>query len=293
MDFLAEFEAKINLANQSLQKFFVKKENYQKTIYDAMEYSLFSGGKRIRPVLCGACAELFGGDIEEAMPFACAVEMIHTYSLIHDDLPCMDDDDLRRGKPTSHIVYGEAMAVLAGDALLNCAFETALNFSKSSPAVTLEALKVIATLSGTEGMIGGQVIDLESEGTEIDTVTLMAMHICKTGALMMAAAKAGAIVGGGTKEDVLNMEKFARYLGVAFQIKDDILDVESTTDILGKPIGSDSENEKTTFVTLYGLEQSKKMLEDYTRMAIETLEPYGEQADFLRGLAEFLLQRDR
>ena len=229
MDFLAEFEAKINLANQSLQKFFAKKENHQRTVYDAMEYSLFSGGKRIRPVLCGACAELFGGDIEEAMPFACAVEMIHTYSLIHDDLPCMDDDDLRRGKPTNHVVYGEAMAVLAGDALLNCAFETALNFSKSSPAVTLEALKVIATLSGTEGMIGGQVIDLESEGTEIDTVTLMAMHICKTGALMMAAAKAGAIVGGGTKEDVLNMEKFARYLGVAFQIKDDILDVESTT----------------------------------------------------------------
>ncbi|MBQ2695897.1 MAG: polyprenyl synthetase family protein [Clostridia bacterium] len=293
MDFLAEFEAKINLANQSLQKFFAKKENHQRTVYDAMEYSLFSGGKRIRPVLCGACAELFGGDIEEAMPFACAVEMIHTYSLIHDDLPCMDDDDLRRGKPTNHVVYGEAMAVLAGDALLNCAFETALNFSKSSPAVTLEALKVIATLSGTEGMIGGQVIDLESEGTEIDTVTLMAMHICKTGALMMAAAKAGAIVGGGTKEDVLNMEKFARYLGVAFQIKDDILDVESTTEILGKPIGSDSENEKTTFVTLYGLEQSKKMLEDYTRMAIETLEPYGEKADFLRGLADFLLQRDR
>lgn len=293
MDFLAEFEAKINLANESLQKYFVKQENHQAAIYGAMEYSLFSGGKRIRPVLCAACTELFGGNAEDAMPFACAIEMIHTYSLIHDDLPCMDDDDLRRGKPTNHVVYGEAMAVLAGDALLNCAFETALNYSKVSPAVTLEALKIIATMSGTEGMIGGQVIDLESEGTEIDSVTLMAMHVCKTGALMMASAKAGALVGGGTKEDVLNMEKFARYLGVAFQIKDDILDVESTTEVLGKPVGSDSDNEKTTFVTLYGLEQSKKMLEDYTRMATETLEPYGERADFLKGLADFLLQRDR
>ncbi len=293
MDFLAEFEAKINLANQSLQKYFVKQENHQASIYDAMEYSLFSGGKRIRPVLCAACAELFGGDPEEAMPFACAIEMIHTYSLIHDDLPCMDDDDLRRGKPTNHVVYGEAMAVLAGDALLNCAFETALNHSKVSPAVTVEALKIIGTMAGTEGMIGGQVIDLESEGTAIDSVTLMAKHVCKTGALMMASAKAGALVGGGSKEDVLNMENFARYLGVAFQIKDDILDVESTTEVLGKPVGSDDENEKTTFVTLYGLEQSKKMLEDYTRMATDLLDEYGERADFLRGLADFLLKRDR
>ncbi|MGN1059799.1 MAG: polyprenyl synthetase family protein, partial [Clostridia bacterium] len=258
MEFLAEFEAKINLANQSLQKYFVKKENHQMAVYDAMEYSLFSGGKRIRPVLCVACAELFG-NAEEALPFACAIEMIHTYSLIHDDLPCMDDDDLRRGKPTNHIVYGEAMAVLAGDALLNLAFETVLQHSKAAPALTLEGLKIIAESAGTEGMIGGQVIDLESEGKTIDSVTLMAMHVHKTGALMMAAAKTGALIGGGTKEDVLTMEKFARYLGVAFQIKDDILDVESTAEVLGKPIGSDSANQKTTFVTLYGLEQSRKM----------------------------------
>ncbi len=292
MDFFTEFEAKINLVNQSMQKYFAKQENHQKTIYDAMEYSLFSGGKRIRPVLCAACAELFG-NAEDAMPFGCALEMIHTYSLIHDDLPCMDDDDLRRGKPTNHVVYGEAMAVLAGDALLNYAFETVLRHSQVAPALTLEGLKILAESSGTEGMIGGQVIDLESEGTAIDSVTLMAMHVCKTGALIMAAAKMGALIGGGTKEDVLNMEKFARYLGVAFQIKDDILDVESTTDVLGKPVGSDSENEKTTFVTLYGLEQSKKMLEDYTRKAVEVLETYGDRAEFLRGLSDFLLKRDR
>ncbi len=292
MDFLTEFEAKINLANQSLQKYFFKKENHQMSVYEAMEYSLFSGGKRIRPVLCAACAELFG-DAEEAMPFACAIEMIHTYSLIHDDLPCMDDDDLRRGKPTNHIVFGEAMAVLAGDALLNRAFETVLQHSKVAPALTLEALKVIADAAGTEGMIGGQVIDLESEGKATDTVTLMAMHVHKTGALMMAAAKTGALVGGGSKEDVLNMENFARYLGVAFQIKDDILDVESSAEVLGKPIGSDSANEKTTFVTLYGLEQSKKMLEDYTQKAIEVLSEYGDKAWFLKELSIFLLRRER
>ncbi len=292
MDFLTEFEEKINLVNQSLQKYFVKKENHQASVYDTMEYSLFSGGKRIRPVLCAACAELFG-NAEDAMPFACALEMIHTYSLIHDDLPCMDDDDLRRGKPTNHIVYGEAMAVLAGDALLNFAFETVLEHAKVSPALLVEGLKIIASSAGTEGMIGGQVIDLESEGRAIDSVTLMAMHICKTGALIMASAKVGALIGGGTKEDVLNMEKFARYLGVAFQIKDDILDVESTTDVLGKPVGSDKENEKTTFVTLYGIEQSKRMLEDYTNKAKEALAEYGTRAEFLCELADFLLMRDR
>ncbi|MBR5235811.1 MAG: polyprenyl synthetase family protein [Clostridia bacterium] len=292
MDFLAEFEAKINLANQFLQKFFLKKENHQMSVYDAMEYSLFSGGKRIRPVLCMACAEMFG-NAEDAMPFACAIEMIHTYSLIHDDLPCMDDDDLRRGKPTNHIVFGEAMAVLSGDALLNLAFETVLNHSKAAPQLVLEGLKIMAESSGTEGMIGGQVIDLESEGKQTDSVTLMAMHVHKTGALMMAAAKTGALMGGGSKEDVLNMEKFARYLGVAFQIKDDILDVESSAEILGKPIGSDKNNEKTTFVTLYGIEQSRKMLEDYTQNAIDTLAEYGERAAFLKELALFLLQRDR
>ena len=171
--------------------------------------------------------------------------------------------------------------------------ETVLQNSQVPAAQTLEAMKVLFASSGTEGMIGGQVIDLESEGKQVDAVTLMAMHVHKTGALIIAAAKMGAIISGATREDVLNMENFARYVGVAFQIKDDILDVESTTDVLGKPVGSDSLNEKTTFVTLYGIEQSKKMLEDYTQKAIEVLAPYGESAEFLRELALFLLQRDR
>ncbi len=290
MEFLDNLEQKIKLAGQWLDKYFDTKDNHQAVIYEAMKYSLFAGGKRIRPVLAMACAEIFGNE-EDVMPFACAIEMIHTYSLIHDDLPCMDNDELRRGKPTNHLVYGEAMALLAGDALLNRAFETVLNHSAVVPAVTLEGLKIIADAAGTEGMIGGQVIDINSEGKEIDSITLMTMHLHKTGALIMAAAKVGTLVGGGTKEDVLKMEEFARYLGIAFQIKDDILDVEGTEELLGKHIGSDAANKKTTFVTLYGIEQAKKMLEDYTKKAVEVLEEYGEKAEFLKALAQFLLDR--
>ncbi|MBR2499994.1 MAG: polyprenyl synthetase family protein [Clostridia bacterium] len=292
MDFLLEFEKKINITEQYLSKYFTENDNHQKSIYDAMKYSLMSGGKRIRPVLALSCCELFGGG-EEVMPFACALEMIHTYSLIHDDLPCMDNDDLRRGKPTNHVVYGEALALLAGDGLLTRAFEVALQNSELLPNITVDALKIIASAAGTEGMIGGQVIDMESEEKEIDSVTLMTMHLHKTGALIMAAAKLGALIGGGTKEDLLNMESFSRYIGIAFQIKDDILDVEGSVELLGKPIGSDSVNNKTTFVTLYGMEQAKKMLLDYTNKAIEVISEYGEKAEFLKEFASYLLSRDK
>lgn len=292
MDFLVEFEKKITVTEQYLNKYFTENDNHQKSIYDAMKYSLMSGGKRIRPVLALGCCELFGGG-EDVMPFACALEMIHTYSLIHDDLPCMDDDDLRRGKPTNHVVYGEALALLAGDGLLTRAFEVALNNSELLPNTTVDALKIIAQAAGTEGMIGGQVIDMESEGKEIDSVTLMTMHLHKTGALIMAAAKLGTLVGGGSKEDMLKMESFSRYLGIAFQIKDDILDVEGNVELLGKPIGSDKINHKTTFVTLYGIEQAKKMLEDYTNKAIEIVSEYGEKAEFLKDFSLYLLSRDK
>lgn len=291
MDFLVELENKITISEQYLEKYFVENDNHQKSIYGAMKYSLLSGGKRIRPVLALACAELFGGGTE-VMPFACAIEMIHTYSLIHDDLPCMDNDDLRRGKPTNHIVYGEALALLAGDALLNLAFETAVKHSELLPNVTLEALKIISQAAGTEGMIGGQVIDIESENVDIDSITLMSMHLHKTGSLIMAAARVGALIGGGSKEDILKMESFSRYLGIAFQIKDDILDVEGNTETLGKATGSDKNNNKTTFVTLYGVEQAKKMLLDYTNKAIEIVSEYGDRAEFLKEFSLFLLRRD-
>ena len=292
MDFLVEFEKKINITEQYLNKYFTENDNHQRSIYDAMKYSLLSGGKRVRPVLALSCCELFGGG-EEVMPFACALEMIHTYSLIHDDLPCMDDDDLRRGKPTNHVVYGEALALLAGDGLLTRAFEVALNNSELLPNITVDALKIIVQAAGTEGMIGGQVIDMESEDKDVDSVTLMTMHLCKTGALIMAAAKMGALVGGASKEDILKMESFSRYLGIAFQIKDDILDVEGNAELLGKPIGSDKTNHKTTFVSLYGIEQAKKMLEDYTTKAIDIISEYGENAEFLKEFSNYLLSRDR
>lgn len=293
MTFLEELEAKILDVNQALHKYLEEKENPQATIYKAMDYSLHAGGKRIRPVLMLASSELLGAESEKVMPFACAIEMIHTYSLIHDDLPCMDDDDLRRGKPTNHKVYGEAIAVLAGDGLLNLAYETILKQSQVSPNMTLAAMSVIAEHAGVEGMIGGQVIDLESEGKTVDAITLMTMHLHKTAALIMASAKVGALLGGGGREDLLAVEEFSRYLGIAFQIKDDILDVSGTEERLGKTIGSDSENEKSTFVTIYGLEASEKMLSDYTEKAIESLQRFGDKAEFLVNLSKFLLDRDK
>lgn len=292
MDFYKELEEKIIEVNKSLEKFIEEKEAPQSTIYKAMNYSINAGGKRIRPVIMLSCAELIGGNYDGVMPFACALEMIHTYSLIHDDLPCMDNDDLRRGKPTNHKVFGEAMAVLSGDALLNKAFETILKNSQVSPNMTIAAMSEIATASGTEGMIGGQVIDIESEDKQIDAVTLMTLHLNKTGALIMAAAKVGALLAGGGREDLLLMEEFSRYLGIAFQIKDDILDVEGSVDALGKKTGADEENKKSTFVSIYGLEQSKKILCDYTEKAIEILSSYGERAEFLIGLCNFLLSRE-
>lgn len=291
MDFYKEFEERIVEVNKYLSSYLEEKECLQGTIYKAMNYSLRAGGKRIRPVLMMACAELMGGTREDVMPFACAVEMIHTYSLIHDDLPCMDNDDLRRGKPTNHKVYGEAVAVLAGDALLNYAFETMLRNSEVSPNMTLAAMTELSAASGINGMIGGQVIDIESEGKTIDAVTLMTMHLHKTAALIMASAKIGALIGGGTKEDLNAMEEFARYLGIAFQIKDDILDVTGNEVELGKKTGADSALEKSTFVSIYGLEQAQQLLCDYTDKAIETLSPYGEKAEFLKELANFLLSR--
>jgi len=292
LDFLKEFEERIIEVNKSLEKFNEEKEVPQNTIYKAMNYSLHAGGKRIRPVIMMAAAELMGAERETVMPFACAIEMIHTYSLIHDDLPCMDDDDLRRGKPTNHKVFGEAIAVLAGDALLNKAFEIMLKNSQISPNMTLAAMAEIANAAGTEGMIGGQVIDIESEDKTIDAVTLMTLHLQKTAALIMVSARVGALLGGGGREDLLAMEEFARYLGIAFQIKDDILDVTGNEEILGKKIGADAAKKKSTFVSLYGIEQSENMLSDYTQKAIDSLLRYGEKAEFLIELSKFLLSRE-
>lgn len=292
MDFYKEFEERIIEVNKNLEKYIEERECPQGTIYKAMNYSVKAGGKRIRPVLMLATAELMGDNSHGIMPFACALEMIHTYSLIHDDLPCMDNDDLRRGKPTNHKVFGEAMAVLAGDALLNYAYEIMLKNTEISPNMTLAAMADIATAAGTEGMIGGQVIDIESEGKNIDAVTLMTMHLHKTAALIMTAARVGALLGGGSREDLTLMEEFARYLGIAFQIKDDILDVTGNQETLGKKTGVDGLLQKSTFVSIYGMEQSENLLKDYTQKAIDVLLRYGEKAEFLIELSKFLLSRE-
>lgn len=292
MDISLILKEKTELIEKNLLNYFPQKNNLQKNIYEAMGYSLFVGGKRVRPVLAVSVCEMLGGEAKDVMPFACALEMIHTYSLIHDDLPAMDNDDFRRGKPTNHKVYGEATAILAGDALLNCAFETALKFSEVSAETTLDCLNVLANAAGTEGMIGGQIIDLEHENKETNADVLENMHLLKTGALISATAKMGAICADAPNADVFRMNEFAKCLGLAFQIKDDILDVEGNAEVLGKPIGSDAENKKTTYVTLYGLDEAKKMLMFYTQKAIELLEAYKERSEFLKEFALYLLKRN-
>lgn len=267
-------------------------EPLAKTVYDAMNYSLSAGGKRLRPVLMLMCAELFGLAEKDVMPFACALEMIHTYSLIHDDLPAMDNDDLRRGKPTNHKVYGEAMAILAGDALLNLAAETVSSANYSLPAGNvLKAINELFRASGADGMIGGQVIDIESEGKEIAEKTLKTLHKLKTGALIRAAGRVPAALAGLDGQKTAAITAYCENLGVAFQIRDDLLDVCGSEQELGKKIGSDAQNHKTTYVTMYGIEKSEELVKSYTNEAILSLHTFGSGAKDLAGLANYLTDR--
>jgi geranylgeranyl diphosphate synthase type II len=261
---------------------------------DAMKYSIQAGGKRIRPTLTLEFCRAFGGEMKKAFPFAAAVEMIHCYSLIHDDLPCMDDDDMRRGKPSCHIQFGEANALLAGDALLTLAFHTITNSPKTHGADANSALKAAVLLSenaGINGLIGGQVIDLESEGKVIREATLERLHELKTGALISAACGLGAIAANASPEKLQMAKDFGVYLGLAFQIIDDILDVTGDETTLGKPIGSDDSNQKTTYVTLYGLDKSKQIAEEYSKKAIQVLSDIDDNR-FLLTLTEKLLNRN-
>lgn len=291
-----EFDKKlmwyIDLANNKLDELVPQKENYQKIIYEAMRYSLFAGGKRIRPVIALSVCEMLGGKADDALSFACALECIHTYSLIHDDLPCMDNDDLRRGRPTCHKVFGEANALLAGDALLNRAFEI-ISSANADTAIIRDIMKEVSYHSGTEGMIGGQVVDLESEGkTVISEETIKYIHEHKTGALIKAAALIGAICGNATEGEKEKVLDYAQNLGLAFQIKDDILDFTGDVNLLGKPIGSDKENNKSTFVTIAGLDAAEDMLKRTTMAAKAALSDFGERNSFLISLADYLLERN-
>jgi len=298
----------------ALRKYVGVKNNPQKTIYEAMEYSLLCGGKRIRPVLCLAAADVLGVDREVVKPFACALEMIHTYSLIHDDLPAMDNDDLRRGRPTCHKQFDEATAILAGDALLNKAFElmSGAALKMDNPLYGLRIISDVSYLSGTEGMIGGQVTDLESEGKIVSEEILKHTYSCKTGALLKAPVYIAAEAGGfrvssntatgdfyekypfaeAFDEKVQKLIRYCEIIGTAFQIKDDILDVEGDTALLGKPVGSDAQEDKSTYVTLYGIAKCKEILSEMTEEAKAIADAFGEKGEFLREMAIYLLERN-
>jgi geranylgeranyl diphosphate synthase, type II len=264
-------------------------------VYESMRYSLLAGGKRLRPILCLATCELTGGTIDMAMPTACALEMVHTMSLIHDDLPAMDDDDYRRGKLTNHKVFGEDVAILAGDALLCYAFEYVASTTQNVPAEKL--LRVIALLGktvGAEGLVGGQIVDLESEGkTNINEETLTFIHTHKTGALLETSVVAGAILAGATEEDIAKLSRYAQNIGLAFQIIDDILDITATQEELGKTAGKDLQAQKATYPSLWGIEKSRIKAAQLVEEAIGELAAFGEGAEPLRAIAKYIVTRDR
>ncbi len=263
-------------------------------IYEAMRYSLLAGGKRLRPILCLASCKLMGGTLSMAMPTACALEMIHTMSLIHDDLPAMDNDDYRRGKLTNHKVYGDDIAILAGDGLLAYAFEYVATETKDVPTDRL--IKVIAKLGrtvGPAGLVGGQVLDLESEGrTDITAETLSFIHTHKTGALLETSVVSGAILAGASEKDIAKLSKYAQNIGLAFQIVDDILDITATDEQLGKTAGKDLAAQKATYPSIWGLEKSQEQAQNLINDAMAQLESYGENADPLRAIAEFIVTRN-
>ncbi len=283
----------VEIINKRLSELIPECDFGEDIVHEAMKYSLSIGGKRIRPVLTLECCRICGGKIEDAVDFACALEMIHTYSLIHDDLPCMDDDDMRRGMPSCHIKFGEEYALLAGDGLLTRAFGVVANSSvaKTNPLIAVNAVSALSYLAGSNGMIGGQVIDLRSENKEISVETLEVLDKLKTGALIRCAALLGCLSAGADQEKTNACLKYAEKIGHAFQIIDDILDVIGNEAELGKPIGSDAESKKSTYVTLLGLEKSKEYAERLTGEALEAIEIFGDDAAFLKELAVHLIKR--
>lgn len=300
MDFKQELNHRVNDIEAILDKYLPQEEGPARTVIEAMNYSVRAGGKRLRPMLMKESFRLFGGDSDIVEPFMAALEMIHTYSLVHDDLPCMDNDEYRRGRKTTHAVYGEGMAVLAGDALLNYAMETAckafdMKEGQAKAADIGRALQVLVGKSGIYGMIGGQCADVEAEDAPetIDEELLLYIHENKTAALIQDALVVGAILAGASDNDIDKMEKVGLNVGIAFQIQDDILDVTSTFEELGKPIGSDEKNGKSTYVTLKGIEQSKAVVEEMSNEAMELLENIEGDNEFIIELTRSLINRKK
>ena len=284
--------------NKVIDAYLPAEDGMQKTIFEAMNYSLLAGGKRIRPMLMEETYQMFGGRGEVIKPFMAAMEMIHTYSLVHDDLPAMDNDEYRRGKKTTHAVYGEAMGILAGDGLLNYAFETALmafDVQPENPSIG-KALQILARKAGVYGMIGGQVVDIESEEMPVTDMTrerLDFIYRLKTAALLESSMMIGAVLAGASDIEVAKIEQIATKIGLAFQIQDDILDVTSSLEVLGKPIGSDDKNQKVTYVTFEGLEQSKAKVETLSKEAVDLLSELPQKDDFLKQLILYLIHREK
>lgn len=296
MKFKDELKDKVEYIESIIRDYLPEETGFQKTIFSAMNYSILAGGKRLRPMLMQETYRLLGGGMNDKLikPFMAAIEMIHTYSLVHDDLPAMDNDDYRRGRLTTHKVYGEDMGILAGDALLNYAFETAfLAFEVEGCPYPLvaKALSVLARKAGVYGMIGGQVVDVELTNKPMNNEQLQFIHELKTGALIEASMMVGAILAGASEETVLIIEEIASNIGLAFQIKDDILDVTSTTEELGKPVHSDEKNDKVTYVTLYGIENAQKKVEEVSKKAIERFDSLECKNEFLRELILYLVTR--
>lgn len=296
MNFKEEQKEKVEKIEAILREYLPEANGYQSVIMEAMEYSLMAGGKRLRPMLMMETYRLFGGETEVIYPFMAAMEMIHTYSLVHDDLPAMDNDEYRRGRKTTHIVYGEDMGILAGDALLNYAFETACKAFEQFPEESLrigQAMRVLARKAGIYGMIGGQVVDVKESGHQIDEEVLDFIFRLKTGALIESAMMIGAILAGASKEDVKSMQKIAGKIGMAFQIQDDILDVCGDSALLGKPTLSDEENGKVTYVTIHGIDESRRYVTELSERAVRELEEIGGDNEFLKELVIWLINRDK
>ncbi|MFZ5805747.1 MAG: polyprenyl synthetase family protein [Verrucomicrobiota bacterium] len=291
MELKSYWKQRQSLVEKALDAFLPKKSAKPSTIHRAMRYSLFAGGKRLRPILCLAACEAVGGKAHNALLLACAVECIHTYSLIHDDLPCMDDDDLRRGKPTSHKVFGEGMAVLTGDALLTIAFELAGKNKEAKCYSTANFILELARASGSLGLIAGQVADLEGEGKKISPPQLRFIHKNKTAALIASSIKLGAMAGNASSAQLKHLENFGQHLGLAFQVIDDILDITQTSEQLGKSAGKDLKAQKATYPALMGLEKAQHEAAKLTRHAMSELKFFSKNASALEAIARFLLER--
>lgn len=296
MELKAYLSEKRAMVEDTLRGVFPGPEGPSADIISAMSYSLFAGGKRLRPILCMAGAEAVGGEAQDVLPVACAIELIHTYSLIHDDLPVMDDDDMRRGKPTSHKVFGEAVALLAGDGLLTKAFHvmTGADFeNRVRPGALLNVIGLIAKAAGYEGMVGGQVVDIQSEGKEVDPSIVQFIHTHKTAALITASVASGAILVGGEENQVKALASYGQNIGLAFQVSDDILDIEGNSQALGKNVGSDERQAKTTYPAILGLSRSKEIQRELVERAIEFLDPFDHRSDPLREIARYIIVRKR